>query len=252
MVDVVLDAHAVGQAVQVVDGSHDVGHGDVVGDQVLQAPADGLSQLVALVLLQQLAQDGEGHHLVHPHLGGVEVHKVLQADHVVGEDHDFLAVHVHNGPVDALGVQLLGPLPAQDLAGLGQHLAGAGVGHRLGQLLAGQPGPQGHLLVELVAAHGGQVIPPVVEEGGVDQRLGGVQRGGLAGAQLAVDLQHGLLIGLAGVLLHGGQDALVLAEEPDNLLVEPGAHGPDEAGNGQLAVLVDADIEDVGQVRRIL
>ena len=64
---------------------------------------------------------------------------------------------------------------------LGDDLAGAGIGHGHGQLLAGQPGPEGHLFVELIAAHGGQVIPAGVVEGGVQKGLGGVQRGGLAG-----------------------------------------------------------------------
>ena len=76
--------------------------------------------------------------------------------------------------------------------------------------------------------------------------------GGSPGAELPIDLQHGLLIGLAGVLLHGGQDALVLAEHLDDLCVGLGTHGADQAGDGQLAVLVDAHIEHVGQVGLIL
>ena len=146
----------------------------------------------------------------------------------------------------------MGPLGGQHLAGLSNDLAGAGVGDGHGQLLAPDTGPQPHLLVELIAAHGGQVIAPGVEEGGLEQRLGGVHRGGLAGTQLAVDLQQGLLIGLAGILLQGGHDALVLAEHLDDLGIGAGAQGTDQAGDGQLAVFVDADIEDVAQVGLIL
>ena len=88
--------------------------------------------------------------------------------------------------------------------------------------------------------------------GGVDQALGGVHRGGLAGAELPVDLQQGLFIALAGVLLQGGQDALVLAKELQNFRVAAGAQSPDETGDRELAVLVDADIEHVAQVGLIL
>ena len=255
VVDVVRGADVVGQTVQVVDGGHDVGHGDVVGDQLLLGAADRFLQLAALVLLQQLAQHGEGDHLVDAHLRGVEAGEggeALLVHHVVGEYHHQLAVHVHHSPVHTSVVQLLGPLPGENLASLGDDLAGEGVGDGLGQPAAGQPGPQSHLFVELVAAYGGQVVPPVVEEGGVDQGLGGVQRGGLAGTQLAVDLQHGILVGLAGVLLQGGQDALVLAKQLQNLRIGAGPHGPNEAGDGQLAVLVDADVEHIAQVGLIL
>ena len=76
--------------------------------------------------------------------------------------------------------------------------------------------------------------------------------GGLAGAQLAVDLQQRVLIGFAGVLLQGGNDAGILTEQLEDLGVGLGAHRTDQAGDGQLAVLVDAHVEGVVQVGLIL
>ena len=252
MVDVIRGAHAVSQTVEVVDGGHDVLPGDMLGDQVVQMLPDGVLQLLAAELVQQLAQGGEEHHLRDPALLRVEVHEVLHVHHVVGEGAHLLAVHVQNDLVDAAVIQLPGALPGQVLAGLGDDLAGAGIRHRHSQGMAGQTGPKGHLLVELIAADCGQVIAAGVVEGGVEQALGGVHRGRLTGTQLAVDLQQGLLIGFTGVLLQGGNDALVLAEHLQDLRVGLGADGADQAGDGQLAVLVDADIEDVGQVGLVL
>ena len=77
----------------------------------------------------------------------------------------------------------------------------------------------------------------------LQQRLGRVQRGGLTGAELAVDLQHGLFIGLAGILFQGSHDAAVIAEALQDLRVGLQAQGADQAGDGQLAVLVDTDPE---------
>ena len=138
------------------------------------------------------------------------------------------------------------------MALLQQQLAGGGVGYGLGQLLALGLGPQGQLLVELIPAHGAQVIPPGIEEQVLHQGLGGVQRGRLAGALLAIDLQHGLLIGFAGVLFHGGHNAGIVAEAVQDIGVGFQAQGPDQAGDGQLAVLVDADPEHLAAVGLIL
>ena len=224
----------------------------MLGDQVVQMAADGVLQFLPLELVQQLAQGGEIDHLADADLLRVKVHKVLQVDHVVRKHLDLLTVHVDDSLVDAPVVQEVGPLPCQDLSLLGDDLAGAGIGYGQGQLLAGQPGPQSHLLVELIAAHSGQIIAPGIKEGGVQQGPGGVHRGGLARTELAVDLQQGVLIGLTGILLHRGQDTLVLAEHLDDFSVGPGPQGTDKAGDGQLAVLIDADIEQVGQIGFIL
>ena len=82
--------------------------------------------------------------------------------------------------------------------------------------------------------------------------LGRIHRGGLAGTQPLIDLDEGLLpvVG-GGVLFDGGQDALVVAEELADLRVGLDAQRTDQGGDGQLAVFVDADIEDIVDVRLI-
>ena len=224
----------------------------MLGHQVVHVVGHRLLQLLAGVLLQELAQHGEGHLLGDAALLRVKVHEVLHIHHVVGEHFHQLAVHIQDSLIDPSVLQLPGPLPGQVLPGLGDDLTGTGIGYGQGQLLAGQPGPQSHLLVELIAAHRGQVVAAGIKEQAVEQALSGVHRGRLAGTQLTVDLQQGLLIVLAGILLQGRLDALVLTEHLDDLGVGLGSDGPDQAGDRQFAVLVDAHIEHVGQVGLIL
>ena len=253
MVDVVLGGQALGQGVHIVDGGENVIHNDVLGDQLVGVGADGVFQVVALVLLQQLLENGEAHTLLDAALRrGIEVHIPAHVAHVVGEDPQGLAVHVHGDLVDADGVQLPQLIAGKHVARLVEQLAGGGVDHRVRQGPLGGPDPEGQLFVELIAAHGTQVVPAGIKEEAVNQGLGGVHRGGLAGAQLAVDLQQGLLIALAGVLLQGGPDGGVAAEGVQNVAVLLEAQGADEAGNGQLAVFVDADPEQLVGVGLIL
>ena len=262
VVDIVGGTHAEGQAVEVIDGRHNIVHSDVLGDQLVHAVTDEVEEVLlahclGIPLVQQLLKDAPAHLLGDAGFGGIEVHKLGHVHHAVGEHlHHVHAgvevVHLHHGLVDAQSVQLPGPLPGEHLARLRHDLAGGGVGHGGAQLLARQTSPDGQLLVEFVPAHPGQVVPPGVEEQGGQQALGGVDRGGFAGTQLAVDFQQGLLIALAGVLLQGGQDAGILAEQLDDARVAAGADGPDEAGDGQLAVFIDAHVEHVGQIGLIL
>ena len=113
---------------------------------------------------------------------------------------------------------------------------------------------------------------PTVEEQALEQALGGLHRRGVAGAQLAVDLQQRVLAGDERILVQRGDYALVVAEHLLELVAgdaagdgvaqaaQPGvrlvrvvaAHGLEEEGDGQLAVLVDADVENIVHVRLIL
>ena len=133
-----------------------------------------------------------------------------------------------------------------------EDLSGGGVGHRHSQLLALGQRPQGQLLIELIPAHDAQIVPPGIEEQVLHQGLGGVQRGRLAGAQLAVDLQHGVLIRLAGVLLQSHHDAGIVTEAVHDLAVGLEAQRTDQAGDGQLPVLIDADPEHLAGVGLVL
>ena len=275
VVDVVRLADAAGQAVQVVDGGKDVVQNDVLGQQQVHLIQDLLAQLVPGILLGQATQQDAAHLLLDAQVGGVQVDAHLpeefaHVDHAVGEDADGLALHVQVHLRHAGVLERVGPGAGQGLPRLGQQLAGVRVGHRLGQGVAADAGGQGQLFIKLVAAHVGDVVAAVVVEQAVQQGLGAVHRGGIAGAQTLVDLDQALLPAGAGVLLEGGRQAQILAEDAADHLVgdaaghrgaagqaaQPGAglvfliaaHGFQQPGHGDLAVFVDADIEHVVHV----
>ena len=254
MVDIVLGHKAVGQRVHIVDGREDIVHDDVLGRQIIGVQAALGDQLLAAVLAQQLLQHVIADALLDAALlPGIEVHIAGHVAHLVGEDLQRLAgLQRHGDLVHAHGVQQGAVGGGQHMAVLKQDLAGGGIGNRQRQLLAPGAGPDGQLLVELVPAHHGQVVAAGIKEQALQQRLRGIHRGGLAGTQLAVDLQQRLLVGLAGILLQRGHDAAVIAEALQDLGVRPQAQGADQAGDGQLAVLVDAHPEYLAGVRLIL
>ena len=272
VVNVVRRADAVGQAAEIVHRGEHVVHDDVLRDEDVDVVADGVLELLAFELLHELAQDDEADLLVHADLGGVEIDEVAHIDHAVREHAHVPAVGVQQHVRDAAGVEILRALTGEDLARLGNELARHGVGHGGGQLVAYEAPGQAELLIEFIAAHSEEVIAPPVEEQTVQQGLGALDRRGVARAQLAVYLQQRVLAGDEGVLVQGGDDALVVGEDLLELLArhaagnrvrqaaQPGvglirivaAHGLEEQSHGQLAVLVYADIEEVVRVRLIL
>ncbi len=244
VVDIVLIDDAARQCVHVVDARQDILHKDVLGDEAVGVVADGLLELLAAVLPEQLLEHAFAHALLDAALGdGVKVHKAAEIDHVVGEHAQRAAVHLDGDVVDADGVHLARFLVGHDVAVLIQDLARARIGDGIDELLPADTRPEGELLVVLVAADHGQVIAARIEEEVVDERLAGLDRGRLARAQLAVDLEHRFLVGLAGVLLKRHGHALIVAEQLEDLRVGLVADGADELRDGDLAVLVDADPE---------
>ena len=254
MVDIILVDQSVGQSVHVVDGGQNVVHDDVLGHQIVGVEPALLHQLLAAVLAQQLLQHVEAHPLLDAAaLLGIEIHVAAHVAHPVGEHPDHIAaVQLHGNLRHADGVQLPALCAGEDVTLVEEDLSGGGVGHRHSQLLALGQRPQGQLLIELIPAHDAQIVPPGIEEQVLHQGLGGVQRGGLAGAQLAVDLQHGVLIRLAGVLLQGRHDAGIVTEAVHDLAVRLEAQRTDQAGDGQLPVLIDADPEHLAGVGLVL
>ena len=79
-----------------------------------------------------------------------------------------------------------------------------------------------------------------------------VYRRRLSGTQPAVDLEKRLFIGLARVFIQRGNDPGVLSKQINDLCVRMQAEGTDQAGDGKLAVFVDADIKQIGRVGLIL
>ncbi len=251
MVNIVRGADAHGHAVQIVDGGHDVVHNDMLGDQLVHPVGNGVLPAAGGDGLQHFLQDREIHLLPDAVLLGIEVHEGVHADHVVGEHLDVGVADLDDGLVDALAAQLVSPGAGDEVAGHDQNLAGHGVRDGLGRFLTGQAAPDVHLLIELIPADGAHVVAVGVEQQPFQVGGSGLHRGRLTGTQTAVDLQQGLLPGLAGILVDGGKNPGVLAEHLLDLLVGLHAQGADQAGDGQLAVLVDTHPEYVGVVRLV-
>ena len=123
-------------------------------------------------------------------------------------------------------------------------------------LLAVQLGPhplghRGELLVELVAADATEVVAAEVEEEALDQLAGVVAGRRVARAQLLVDLDQGVLLGLRQVLVQRRGDVLVLRvavdgrEDGADLVVVLVADGSQERRRGDLALAVDLDRQEV-------
>ena len=272
MVDVVRLTDAVRQAAQIVDGREHIVRDDVLRNEQVEVFLDGFLERVALVLLHELAQDHAAHELLDAELGGIKVHIVLHVDHAVAEHADGLAVHVQIDVIDAGLGDLLGALAREHLARLSNDLTGHRVGDRCCQRKAGDTATQAELLVELIAADVRNVVAAAVIEQALEQRLRALDRRGIARAELAVDLDERLLAGVAGVLVERGDDARVVVEHFLDLLVRDdagrhirdtrqpgvrvvrlvGAHGLDEPGHGQLAVFINAAVENVVEVGLVL
>ena len=109
-------------------------------------------------------------------------------------------------------------------------------------------GDGAELLVQLVAADAAQVIATEVEEQALDELLGVVARGRIAGAQLLVDLDQRLAASVGAVLLERRGDVRRVAgvdarEERDHLVVRLPAHGTQQLGRLELALAVDLDVQ---------
>ena len=109
----------------------------------------------------------------------------------------------------------------------------------------GQVEPE--LLVDLVAADLRQVVALRVEVVVLQQRLGGVAGRGLAGTQLAVDVQQRLILGVDGVLLQRHAHGLEITELLEDAVLAP-AEGLEQDGDVLLALAVEAHEDHVALV----
>ena len=113
------------------------------------------------------------------------------------------------------------------------------------------------LLVELVPAHPAKVVAPEVEEEALHQLAGVVAGRRIARAQLLVDLDQRLGLGVGRVLVEGRRDVRVLGvvvdrpEERRDLLVALVADGPQERGGRDLALAVHLDGQEVSPGGRL-
>ena len=253
MVDIIGRTDAVGQAVQVVDGSKDVRSGNGAADQLVMVAAQQLLLLLHIGGgVQDLADLLKRAALVDAALLHVEGEESLCVHTAVGDDLDVLVIDAQGDQADTSSVCLLCHCAGDLGASLDQDLAGQGGHHVIRSHMADDTAGQSQLLVHLVPAKPGQIVPAGVKEQHIDLAGSGLHRGRLAGAQLAVDLQQALFLILGGILLQGGQDALILAEVVQDILIRGQAQGTAQHGDRQLAILVDADIEHVGSIGLIL
>ena len=123
-----------------------------------------------------------------------------------------------------------------------------GDGPLLARQLDAHPGrDRVQLLVELVATDATEVVAAEVEEQALDQLLGVVAGGRIARAQLLVDLDEGLALGLGQVLVERARDERVLrvrvdrAEQRADLVVLLVADRAEQGGRRDLALAIDLD-----------
>ena len=272
MVYIVLLADAVCKAVEIVDGCKHVVNNDVLRDKYIYIFKDRFLESVAGVLLHKALEDDAADLFLYAELLRVDIDHALQGNHAVGEYLDGLSVNIEPDLNDAGSVDLLGHVARDDLACVGNDLAGRGVCNGHCQRKAVYSAAQSQLLVELIAADIGNVVAAAVKEQSVEQGLGAFDSGRIAGAQLAVDLHKALVTAGGGVLINGYGYALVIAEDLLQALVcgraDDGigsagkpcfglcliilAHCLEEPGNGKLSVFIYTDIEGVVRVGLVL
>ena len=216
VVDIIGRADAAGQAVHIVDGGENIIHDNVLGDQLVLPLPQGVFQLFGGAGgFQDLSQHAEADLFVNAaFLFRVEIHVAGNIHHTVRDDLDRLLLSLcHDIGHGHAGVfHLHRFLTAQHLALVEHHLAGERVGDRRGQLLALETVGDSKLFIVFIASHPGQVVTPCVKKQGVYMGLGAFNSRGLAGAELPVNLQQGLLSGFARILFDGSLDSLVVAE----------------------------------------
>ena len=110
----------------------------------------------------------------------------------------------------------------------------------------------GELFVILVAANAGQIVAVIVEEQTFQMGLGARECGRFARTQLFINFDQRFFRILRAVFFQRCFDTVVLAEEFADVVVGGETEGADKGGDGDLAVFVDADKEQVVLIRFIL
>ena len=253
--------------------------GQTTGAQRRQAALVGQTGQ-RVVLVHELAQLRRAEELLDRRHDGADVDQGLRGDRldVLGGHplaHD--ALHAAQADPDLVLDQLAHGAQAPvaevvDVVDLDGHLDAAGCGHggrhpglrgmvqthqvldrgddvlfgqrRVGDRLAGVE-PQ--LLVDLVAAHPGQVVTLLLEEQVLQQGLRGLLGRRLARAQLAVDVQQRLIGAGVLVFLQRRHHDLGEAEPLADLLAGP-AERLEQRGDRLAALTVDADADGVALV----
>ncbi len=242
MVDIVGPADAVGQTDQVADGRDHIGGQYVTGRKLKRVLLDVIAEILIIrhvgALREDALQGGIIDVLVHAEgaeylivLGVIVGEPQIEVgiDELVAEDLDLLVELVVGVDPYAEYAGVLdreGSFAVDEIAFLNEYLAGVGIDDGLCRVLVLDTGGDGELLVVLIPADAGKIVPLVKEEG-VEERPCALLRGGLAGTEPLVDLDKTIGgIVSAGILLKGLHEALFLAHELDDRSVGAVAQRP--------------------------
>ena len=178
----------------------------------------------------------------------------LDVDHLVGDD---LHGHIHTfdrhiGDLDAGLLDFEGAVLGDELALFRQNLARAFVNDGHGKAETADTVGDGELFVILVAANTGQIVAVIVEEQTFQMGLGARQCWRFARTQLFIHFDQRFFRILRAVFFQRRFNTVVLAEEFADVVVGGETEGADKGGDGDLAVFVDADKEQVVLIRFIL
>ena len=149
-------------------------------------------------------------------------------------------------------VDVVDPIPGRSEAQLGQvanrleHVVMAEQTVLIGVVLVELDRLAPELEVKLVAADPGQVIAFRVVEEVVDETTGRLDGGQLTRAQLAVQVEQGLVLGRRRILLEGVGDQLGVVEQLQQLFVAlPEPERTQECGHILAALAIDAHTDSV-------
>ena len=250
VVDVVRMAETVGHTEHVRNGSHHIVRNDMPRDQVIIVLVqERLLLLVvhALHLGKERKQRRDVDVLVEPCIGRCKGQEGGSVCKVVANDLHALLAHAHPNGVHACVLDGLRGLAADGLALLREDLARDRGNDRRIRDLARDAIFERELFVELIAADARKIVA-LVEEQRVHEGARALLRGRLAGALALVDLDEALRDGAGRVLLQRSHEALVLAEQLDDLGVRAITNRAQQRGDVHLALAVDLDVEDTVRV----
>ena len=263
MVNIVDIADTLAEVQEVGNGCENIIQGDVIRDELLDALCAYGLEIRGIRIVQNIAQNADGNELLDADVLRIEVHIACEIDHAVAEHLDLLLDHADLALTVLIGIVLLGfnvqecleytsllngicLVKGQDLASLCNDLTGHRICHRTGQGSAGQTGCNAELLVVLVSAELAEIVSSRIEEQHVEMALCALDCGRLAGTELLVGLHQTVVDRLGGILLEDRLvQALVMAEHLLDLLIGAQTDCTEEGGQRDLAVLIDADVNDI-------
>ena len=187
MIDIIVVTDVIFQMHVIVNGRENIVPGNMLGNQVVDIPADRrLDILFRLVLLENLSQHRIVYQFRNAQRFGFTVHIVGNIHHHVGENLHVSGLRLNPHIGDCRVLDLIRQLTVHLRTGFRKDFSGGLIHHILGEDHAVDPIAQHQLLVEFITSHLCQIITPGIKEHGVDQALGALHRQRLAGTDLAV------------------------------------------------------------------